>query len=410
MKYLHFFPWLLFLNLSLISYGQGHYRPGYIITNKDETIYGLIKLKSNYQNSKSCDFKEREDQDSRIFSPDDIKMYRIENSKYYVSKEVTVDSITKKVFLEYLLDGIIDLYYQKDVVDEYYFIEKDNVLTPLTNREITFLKVGDWLHENNKIYTRNSNIYKGILGYLFQDSPSTMKKISSTHFAYAPLIDIAKDYHNSVCKEYQCIDYSRSSKQDIYIEPYIGIINTWMGLKTSNDNVYNFRPSLGVQMRFKPLKSFTAWNFLLGMSYSSNNLRGNFNNNLFYYSNSKIIDLYAKYSIVRIPMTLDYTFQTAKLQPFISVSYVNSFLLNSHYAANMVGDPSTVSPAINYMRKYQYGFALGFGLKYKLKTDSYIFVKNELEYRIQGEHFGYTMDYVRCKSWSMNFGYGFRLK
>jgi hypothetical protein len=182
-----------------------------------------------------------------------------------------------------------------------------------------------------------------------------------------------------------------------------------MELKTSEDHAYNIKPSFGLQLRFKPLKSSTSWNFLLGLNYSGNNLRGNFDNNLFYYSSTKTYQIYTKYSILRIPLTIDYTFPKAKLQPFLSVSYVNVILLNSKFAAYKVYN-NTLWPENAYLRKYQYGFSLGLGLKFNLKNDTYIFIKNEFEYRIPSANLHYVLDNIRCKAWLINLGYGFSIK
>ena len=119
MKNLNRIFFISLLAISSISYGQRDYKPGYIITNKNDTVHGFINLKSNYQNSRQCEFKRNIDQEPDTYLPFDIKGYRVENSKFYVSKEVPLNDTTEKVFLEYLVEGIVNLYYLKDLTSEY---------------------------------------------------------------------------------------------------------------------------------------------------------------------------------------------------------------------------------------------------------------------------------------------------
>jgi hypothetical protein len=160
---------------------QNDYRSGYIITLMNDTIYGIINLKSNNQNSKSCEFKNSPEANVRLFSPDDILAYRIEESKYYVSKNIQTDSILKKVFLEFLIDGIVDLYYYKESQNETFFLEKDNILYQLNNDKKE-------IYKKDILYVTNSKQYIGVLNYAFQDSPEVSKQIKGTDFDYKSLL------------------------------------------------------------------------------------------------------------------------------------------------------------------------------------------------------------------------------
>jgi hypothetical protein len=116
--------------IPFISFAQKDLENGYIIKNDDEQINGFIKIRSNIQNSKSCLFSKNVDGITESFDPSDIKAYKTD-TKYYVSHEIDIDLLKQKVFLEYLIDGIADLYYLKDISNEYYFIKKDGLFTRL---------------------------------------------------------------------------------------------------------------------------------------------------------------------------------------------------------------------------------------------------------------------------------------
>ncbi len=408
MKKTCFLIFLIFIQFCIISYGQKGFKPGYIITNDFDTLRGFIRLKSNIENSGSCDFITGKNQPSKSYSPDDIRAYRIENSKYYVSKSVMIDSSRQRVFLEYLVDGIVDLFYYKDLGREYYFIQKDTLLLPLTNKgSIVTVKEQGLRGEYEENYFKNSNQYKRILQYLFQESPDVLKEIPYTAFDYRPLIKITKDYHNSVCKDHKCIDFTKSTNKSLYLEPYFGIINSWMGLKTSKDNVREIKPYLGLQLRLKPFKGFSMWNLLVGLNYSTNNFQGDFENSLNQYGLPYWIR--TKYSILRVPITVEYTMPLEKLLPFVSISYDNVLLLSTDYEVVSVHGTNR-NPEYTYFRKYQYGASFGFGVKYKLNNNNYLFLKNEFEYRIPGAGLGYVLDESKVYSYMINLGYSFKIK
>ena len=164
--------YLIFFQYCYISFGQGNFRPGYIVTYNSDTLRGFIKLKSNFENSKSCIFKTEKNQIPKILSPDDIRAYRIENGKYYLSKEIEIDSLKKKVFLEYLVNGIVNLYYYKDPLNEYYFIEKDKILSRLSNE--------------GSIVTVKENGHQGV--------PEGTQKVAARPGNYAGMAGLSKSF------------------------------------------------------------------------------------------------------------------------------------------------------------------------------------------------------------------------
>jgi len=397
---------IFFLLITNNVSGQKDYKNGYIITNNIDTIYGLINLRSNYHNRKVCEFKKNTDTISELFSPRDIRAYMIDNGKFYISKNITVNDTVRKVFLEFLLDGIVDLYYYKEFDDEFYFIEKDSTMYQLSN-EATEVFIDDVR------YIQNSNRYIGVLSYLFQESPGLSGKINNTVFEYKSLVKITKDYHDNVCNDYKCIDYTKSTKTNIYLEPNIGLINSWMGLKSSSDLSYDIKPVIGINFRIIPVKIHYLWNFLVGINYSTNYFKHDFKNKLFDKGN-KTFRIEMKYSIIRLPIMLEYSFPTKKLQPFLSVGYNNVFILNPDYDVRQVysyfGTEYTGGTIDTDFRNYQYGFLSGLGVRYKINDGSRIYLKVDSEYRAPPANFRHILDYHHVKTLIFNLGYSFSLK
>ncbi len=396
------------LLISVDTYGQKDLKNGYIITNSYDTIIGFINLKSNYNNSKVCEFYKDVDENPIEYNPQDIKGYRIEDVKFYISKDIDLNDQKRKVFLEYLLNGIVDLYYYKELTTEYFFIEKDGSLHQLSNDEIEIFD------KNGNMYQKYSNQYKGVLNYLLHDAPELSDKILNTEFKHTSLIKITKEYHDMVCEDYKCIEYQKSNNSSIYFESYLGFIESWMGLGTSTNHTHNRKPYVGINFRFTPKKIHYVWNFMIGINYSYNNFQEVFNNVLLTNDIERSYQVYTKYSILRLPIIVEYSFPTGKLRPFISVGYSNIFIINPDYDAfGLIQiNPSRIyyQPMQSDFRKYQFGFSSDFGFKYTLSNLNYIYFKGSYEYRIPSVNTNHVFDLHYVNSLLLNFGYGMKIK
>ena len=174
-----FYWFTLLLLLFLLNFfkveGQKNIKPGYIITNSADTIHGYINVKSIRSGNKYCEFYKTPDAQPEVYNPFDIYAYRIENEKFYISKRVVLNNDSTDLFLEYLVKGIVSLYYLQNKKSEYYFIEKDGQIYPLSNDEV--IKTNE---TKSQTYIIKSNQYKGALRYLFNESPNLMNRINST--------------------------------------------------------------------------------------------------------------------------------------------------------------------------------------------------------------------------------------
>ncbi|MGY6647179.1 hypothetical protein [Wenyingzhuangia sp. IMCC45574] len=191
-----------------IGFSQSDYRKGYIVNHDNDTIQGFISHRGDVSNSRKCYFKKELGSETIKYSPKEINAYRFDEGKYYVAKQVNIDNNTKNVFLEFLVNGVVKVYYLIDLVHHvYYFIEdKNGVLHEL--------------QKNNKIiengqgeFNVESNQYKGILKFLFKDGEKTLKKVDNIYLSKKSLINISEYYHNEVCTDgTKCIVYKKKKK------------------------------------------------------------------------------------------------------------------------------------------------------------------------------------------------------
>lgn len=192
----------LFAIISNSIYANGNYIKGYMTLCNGDTIAGYLLNQNSLNASKFCVFKKNLDDKPKNYSATDICGYRYLHDKYYVSKEITINKNDKKVvFMEFLINGISDIYYYKDKNGDHYFIEKDKIgLIELIEKKQTFNDV--------EIITSK---YKGELKRAMADCPDINAEIERTSLNHISLINLAKIYHDRVCTSESCIIYERTN-------------------------------------------------------------------------------------------------------------------------------------------------------------------------------------------------------
>ena len=216
---------ILFLVISNVIFAQ-NYVKGYIIKNDNDSIIGLLDFKLDQQNSDFVRFKLSETASEQTFFPENILRYRfINEGKYYVSREITIDGMPRRAFLEYLIDGTMSLYFYKDLEtsSEYYFFEDES------GKMTAIEKKPDRITEYNEI--REDNRYVGALNYLFQDYPTVRKKLtkgqSPMEYTKGNMIAVAKEYHKQTCAPgEECIVFENDYKKnyvDVRFAMYAGL-------------------------------------------------------------------------------------------------------------------------------------------------------------------------------------------
>ena len=193
---------LLFITVLLvigrILNAQIDFRSGYIIMLNNDTVVGSLDYRGDKTMGEVCRFKTAEFE--KAYSPNDILEYRFTGSKYFISKALN----GKNVFMEFLIQGKINIYYLRDTSGDHYYLEKDNsgiVEIPYEEgiKEINYTR---YFYEKKK--------YIGVLNYYMQDAPQFQKEIANMGKPeHKSLIKLAEDYHNLVCKDRACIIYEK---------------------------------------------------------------------------------------------------------------------------------------------------------------------------------------------------------
>lgn len=226
----------IILLISLNLKAQSDFRPGYLVKNNGDTLTGLIDYKGIQANARKCVFKLSNDSPEEKFTPDDIKAYRFIDSKYYVSRRVmTEDSTELQLFLEYLIDGIVDVFYYRDITDENYLVDDGEGHLLLVKDK------NDVIVVDNVAYANEMKRYKGILAYVFRRSPAICKEIDRMILDHKSIINIAKEYHEEVCTDQDCIIFEKKPQKAILsVSPVAGISIDFLKIKNRLKENYYF--------------------------------------------------------------------------------------------------------------------------------------------------------------------------
>ena len=222
---------LLILQLVGSLYAQNVFKPGYVIKEAGDTIFGEIDYRGDLLMSRTCRFRVSKNDDENEYSPYDIQAFRFIDGKYFVSRQLK----DKKVFLEFLIKGQVDIYYLRDDGDHYY-IQKDGY--PLT--EIPYEKkkviIGDDGHKYFLEMDKHIHVLKMYMG----DTPEIQSKIDDIRVPdHKNLIKLGEDYHNQTCEGEECIIYEKKMPaMSINLEILGGYMNRKPTDEREGDNYF----------------------------------------------------------------------------------------------------------------------------------------------------------------------------
>jgi hypothetical protein len=218
---------------KLVGYSQSDFVPGYILINKQDTIFGLIDYRDDKYNSLECRFKKTEKDTVSTFSAAQIYGYRFIDSKYYVSRPIKIKGEQKTLFLEYLVEGVVDLYYYRDLKGDHYLLGKQNI--PIKEISIP----NDIVTIDGTSYERNIFINRNILKFYLKDCPELNYEIDHLYNPrHKTLIQLIKKYHDIHCPHDVCLIYQKKMpKFRVDIQPIVGY--TGINYNGAFGNLYN---------------------------------------------------------------------------------------------------------------------------------------------------------------------------
>jgi len=329
-----------FINFNLSA--SNTIKSGYVIIQKGDTIRGYLIEQNSINSSKKCVFKSTPDTDKIIYKPNEIAGYRFNDGKYYISKQIGLDSdqAKKTVFMEFFIKGIACIYYYVDEKGEHYYIEK----APFGLVELSDL---DLTPENSK---KGESIYKGKLKIIMADCPEIGNEINNTQLTYSSLVKLSKDYHNKVCTTESCIIFER---KDTPVKVNFGVVvglsgnnykfgsELWsdyrlgyqagVSLKLKNILFQNDKLSFSVDLLIEKDATYTMKPFdnhrYVHVTYEGiDYVLTSFQNN----STIQELPVDLKLLDLKIPLLFNYNFDFRKISLVPGIGITNKFILNSN--------------------------------------------------------------------------------
>lgn len=404
-----------FIILTLLSglltcklYSQHDYRPAYIINLNHDTIPCFIDYNGNM--NYECYYKKTIESEAEKFKPFEIISFRFVDDKYFISKEVIVRNsyirinelefiggnsegkITQSkylhegthkenVYLEFLVEGEINLYYLKDKEkNEHYFLEtKDGQILDLTIEEVQ-------TYCNGVIRSiEKKNVYQNIIKATMSSKPEIFGEIKKTGFQHRDLIELTKDYHNLVCKDQQCIIYQRKLKpMKVKLDVFggVGYAEYYSYYYTINyaEREKYFKNKLsyfgGIDLHFRNVMpnweriSFKVRSEFLHLVYSS----GDF----FYINKHDTVNITLKSNNIDLSLQAIQNISTKASSPYFVLGISGIYSIGDKISSNV----SYVSSADESNINFRFGVVAGFGYEFSITGNSRVFVELMHEQRV----------------------------
>lgn len=405
-------PGLLLILLTSNLIAQKNFKPGYIITPVGDTVYGYIDYRSDNLNFSRCVFKETEQGEETKYLPGEVRSYYFIGGKFYTTKTIGDSTYQENVFMEYLVNGISDIFYHNGN----FYIEKDDNFVKLTNEDIEIIN-----EEGEKRITK-SNRYKGILKYLYGDCEEIQDDIEKSKLAHKSLIQISSKYHNLMCTTGEdCVIYEKKVKfLSLDVAPIYGILKPEYSIKRyiwsdHMDLDEDYQILYGLFLDLDP--NFLNDNFrvIISSNIFETGLKGEFTDK---FPTSEYIyeaDYSAKY--LKVGLGIKYIYPTkGRIKPYLSMSGDLNTVLNSNNwlritHRSLLNDYESVSYSNYTMFKDFYGITTNIGLEYLINKNHKLFLNFGYSYGAYEEKKEYedeTMKFT-INSFYTNLGYYFNL-
>ena len=364
---------LIFAHLfsAYFCFAQSDFKKGYIIKQNGDTIYGQIDNSGFINNSIKCTFISDRDLTKREYLPFEISAYRFIDGKFYISKEIQRNGKWYSLFLEYLINGVVDIYYYRDIDGEYYFVDKgDGLLVELKNSIKNF-------DLNGVKYNKDNKEYIGVLKYAFSESQSINKEVEKITLSKQSLINISKKYHIEVCSGENCVIYEKKASKNIFNFGFSFSMNYYK-LKTK-DNQFpleedymvnsNFGaimyPAFGIFIKTNLPNLSERLFFQYDIQYNTKTLK---TTNI-YYIQGVFSYITTTFNSINNVGVIKYEFPNGIIRPTIECGGFYDYILKANFNRKTTGPDKPwvlIQSNKNPFSKYDCGFVLGIGSIYKV--------------------------------------------
>jgi hypothetical protein len=356
------------------SFSQSNFKDGYIITKTNDTITGLIDFRTAQINAHKCKFKHSEKEKEELYYPGDIKGYMFVNEgKYYVSRDITLNGKNESVFLEFLVEGLMNLYFYPAEINHYFFENTDGRFLEVSKKPDEI--VGDKVIIDNK--------YIGMLKYIFMRDSMLLNQTSKATFDRKTMIEFTKKYHDLLCTDgRKCIIFENDYRKKFIKINFAAYLSAQYIIYTFESDIPEIHidsksiiPVIGGQLLIVSPRLIKTIG--LQIDVSASNLKGASDF-------SDAAGIYYRYGFNTIKtnanVSLKYTYPKGKIRPTIESGVLYTHLLRptsslESYIYN--GQSFTIETKENYSLPYSdwVGYTAGLGVEIQINRSQFMLFK-----------------------------------
>jgi hypothetical protein len=196
------------------------------------------------------------------------------------------------------------------------------------------------------------------------------------------------------------------------------MINSKMTHLKDDGELNNLNFGAGVNFRIKPVRAYNHWNLVTGLSWGGISITGQLNRE----ETSDILrykTINMKYDMLSIPMTLEYSFLTGRIQPFLQAGAEGFFLLNPYHTIDLymnehIGSYEFIQTSRPDNNTYDFskldlGIKAGAGIRYSLNEKLYLQGSLQYQQRTPLIKLGNYYEYFTVHSWITSMAFGINL-
>lgn len=374
---------ILLCCFSQLMMAQKHFKAGYIVLTKGDTLYGEIKHTAPEVLSERLIFRKNQTAEPQRFTPDAVSKFSFDGENHYVSDSIALRGLGneiyfKQLFLKKLLDGPIELYRLN-----YQVSEDQSPFYSYQNRFYFFKEKGD-----KPMIDLLENEYRNKLRNTFKSKNCSIEKDTNYTYTDEGMSNLIAAYNSCLGGNSYRLFIPKSTDNKVQFGFSFGIADQQVRSDFEPFSEFQELEELGYQANlFVEIPVSAVFEVRGGLQYKHRSFDGvqEVVAGEEYENSGAIVPLNARIEInqLNIPLQLKADLLQSKFRPYILVGVFFGFgLNNSGYYDLAQNEPVDGKPFLNAVQidpfpakinAIEIGWNAGLGLSWEIRDKKEIF-------------------------------------